>query len=214
MFCTFPFKGWAWNAVLLTCTTLAAVSFVLFGQQPHHPQSWNENNSMNTLLYDITIPALLRGLDNLSAQIDKAVAMCAERNIAEKILVDARLSPDMFAFARQVQIACDTAKFCIGRLSQQQAPSWADDEASFAELKARIDKTRDYLRAAKRQDIDGKESIELRFKAGPRELVFDGIGYVTKYVLPNFYFHSSISYAILRENGVPLGKMDFLGQIQ
>jgi hypothetical protein len=169
---------------------------------------------MNFALYDITVPALLRGLDNLSAQIDKAVAMCAERKIAEKILVEARLSPDMIPFSRQVQIACDTAKFCAARLSQQPAPAWADDEASFDELKARIDKTRDYLRAAKPEDINGKEGIDVNFKAGPRELAFDGIGYVTKYALPNFYFHSSIAYAILRENGVPIGKMDFLGQIQ
>lgn len=169
---------------------------------------------MSFSLYDITVPALLRGLDNLSAQIDKAAAFCAERNVAEKVLVDARLAPDMLPFSRQVQIASDTAKFCVARLSQQQAPSWADDEASFVELKARLDKARDYLRAARREDIDGKEGIEVRFKAGPRELAFDGAGYPTKYALPNFYFHCAIAYAILRHNGVQIGKTDFLGNIQ
>lgn len=169
---------------------------------------------MSLSLYDVTVPALLRGIDNLQAQIDKGLAFAHERGLADDQLLRGKLAPDMFDFIRQVQIVSDTAKFCVARLSQVQAPSWADDETGFDELKARLAKASDYLRSAKREDIDGKDGIEVRFKAGPRELVFTGTGYATKFVLPNFYFHCATAYAILRNNGVPVGKTDFLGQIQ
>jgi len=165
-------------------------------------------------LYDITVPALLRGLENLSAQIDKAVAFAATQGIDEQTLLQARLHDDMIPFVCQVQIATDTAKFCAARLAQLEAPSWADEEASFAELKQRIAKATDYLRGVAREAIDGKEQVAISFKAGPYPLHFIGQDYVRSFVLPNFYFHCSIAYAILRHKGVPLGKLDYLGNIQ
>lgn len=169
---------------------------------------------MTLSLYDITVPALVRGLENLSAQIDKAVAYAAEKGLPEGELVQARLYEDMHPFARQVQIATDTAKFCVARLAQKEAPSWPDEEASFAELKARLDKAIAYLRSAERGGIDGREQAAIRFQAGPYQLHFIGQDYVRNFVLPNFYFHCAVAYAILRHKGVPLGKVDFLGRIQ
>lgn len=169
---------------------------------------------MSLTLYDITVPALLRALENLSAQIDKAVAHATEKGVPEQELVQARLAEDMIPFVRQVQIATDTAKFCTARLAQLEAPSWADEEASFAELKQRIAKATDYLRGVAREAIDGKEQVAISFKAGPYPLHFVGQDYVRSFVLPNFYFHCSIAYAILRHKGVPLGKLDYLGNIQ
>jgi len=169
---------------------------------------------MTLSLYDISVPALLRGLENLSAQICKAVAFAAERGIDEQELVQARLIEDMIPFVRQVQIATDTAKFCAARLAQVQAPAWADEETTFAELQARVARAIDYLRAVPRGDIDGKEQAAIDFRAGQHALHFTGQDYVRSFVLPNFYFHCSVAYAILRHKGVPLGKMDYLGRIQ
>lgn len=169
---------------------------------------------MTLSLYDTTIPALVRGLDNLSAQIDKSLVWAKEQGIAEQHLLDARLAPDMFEFVRQIQRASDTAKFGGARLSQAKAPSWADEETTFDELKARLAKTADYLHGIPREKIDGNEGIEVRFKAGPLELVFTGADYATKFLLPNFYFHTTTAYGLLRHKGAPLGKMDYLGNIQ
>ena len=165
-------------------------------------------------LYDITTPALIRGLVNLSAQIDKAVAFAAEKGIAADELLHAKLAPDMYNLIQQVQRSSDTAKFAAARLSQQQAPVWADEEASFEQLKARIATTIAYLRSVPREAIDGHENAEIRFTAGSRELAFTASDYVRSFVLPNFYFHATAAYAILRHKGVPLTKPDFLGRIQ
>lgn len=169
---------------------------------------------MSLSLYDLTVPALLRGLENLSNQIDKAVAWAAENGVDEQSLVQAKLAEDMFPLVRQVQIATDTAKFCVARLAQAEAPSWADDEASFAELKQRVAKAIAYLQAMPRESIDGKELVAIDFKAGPYPLHFIGQDYVRSFVLPNFYFHCTTAYAILRHAGVPVGKLDYLGKIQ
>lgn len=169
---------------------------------------------MTLSLYDITVPALLRGLENLSAQVDKAVAFAAEQGIDEQALLQARLHDDMIPFVRQVQIATDTAKFCAARLAQVEAPAWPDDEAGFTDIKARIDKAINYLRVVPREGIDGKEQVAIDFRAGPTALHFTGQDYVRNFVLPNFYFHCTIAYAILRHRGVPLGKLDYLGRIQ
>lgn len=165
-------------------------------------------------LYEISVPALIRGLENLSRQIDKAAAHAAEQGIDGNEFVQTRLAPDMLNLAGQVQRASDTAKFGGARLSQSQAPSFADEEVTLDDLKARIAKTIDYLRGVQAESVDGGEKREIRFKAGPRELHFTGEDYVRNFVLPNFYFHLTTAYGLLRHKGVALGKLDYLGNIQ
>lgn len=165
-------------------------------------------------LYDISVPALIRGLENLSRQIDKAAAYASEQGIDDNDFVQARLAPDMLNLVGQVQRASDTAKFGGARLSQSQAPSFADEEATLDDLKARIANTVDYLRSVPADAVAGGEKREIRFKAGSRELHFVAEDYVRNFMLPNFYFHLTTAYGLLRHQGVPLGKMDYLGNIQ
>jgi len=169
---------------------------------------------MSLTLYDISIPALIRGLENLSAQIEKAAAYADEQGVSGDDFVQTRLAPDMLNLAGQVQRASDTAKFGGARLSQGQAPSFADEEATLDDLKRRIAMTVDYLRSVPADAIAGGEKREIRFKAGPRELHFVAEDYVRDFLLPNFYFHLTTAYGLLRHRGVPLGKMDYLGRIQ
>lgn len=165
-------------------------------------------------LYEISIPALIRGLENLSHQIDKAVAHACEHSVDDAEYVQARLAPDMLTLAGQVQRASDTAKFGGARLSQSQAPGFADEEVTLEDLKARIAKTIGYLRGVQAESVDGGEKREIRFKAGARELHFVAEDYVRGFLLPNFYFHLTTAYGLLRHKGVPLGKMDYLGNVQ
>ena len=169
---------------------------------------------MTLSLYDISVPALIRGLENLTQQIDKGVAHARDIGMDPDELVQARLAPDMLTLAGQVQRASDTAKFGGARLSQGDAPGFADEETTLDDLQARIAKTLDYLRSVPADSIAGGESREIRFKAGPRELHFTGADYVRNFLLPNFYFHLTTAYGLLRHKGVPLGKMDYLGNIQ
>ncbi len=165
-------------------------------------------------LYEISVPALIRGLENLSHQIDKAVAHACEHANDDAEYVQARLAPDMLTLAGQVQRASDTAKFGGARLSQSQAPGFEDEEATLEDLKVRIAKTIAYLQSVQADSVDGGEKREIRFKAGPRELSFIGEDYVRNFMLPNFYFHLTTAYGLLRHKGVPLGKLDYLGDIQ
>ena len=169
---------------------------------------------MTLSLYEVSVPALIRGLENLSAQIDKAAAFARDNGIDEGELVHARLAPDMLDFAGQVQRASDTAKFGGARLSQGQSPGFADEEATLDELKARIARTVDYLQGIAAADIDGGEHRAIVFTPGQRELRFTAQDYVRSFLLPNLYFHLTTAYAILRHKGVPLGKLDYLGKIQ
>ena len=165
---------------------------------------------MTLSLYDISVPALVRGLQNLSRQIDKAVAFARESGVDADDFVQARLAPDMLTFAGQVQRASDTAKFGAARLSGGQSPSFPDDETTFEQLQARIAATVDYLQGVPAGAIAGQEAREIRFTAGKSELQFSGADYVRAFLLPNFYFHLTIAYGLLRHKGVPLGKLDFL----
>ena len=165
---------------------------------------------MTLSLYDISVPALVRGLENLSHQIDIAIAHAGDTGMDAGELVQARLAPDMLNFAGQVQRASDTAKFGAARLSGGQAPSFADEETTLDALQARIAATIEYLRSVPAGAIAGQEAREIRFNAGKRELLFTGADYVRAFLLPNFYFHVTVAYALLRHKGVPLGKLDFL----
>lgn len=161
-------------------------------------------------MYQASVPVFQKMLGNLDHVIDKAVADAATRKIAEAVLLQARLAPDMLPFTKQVQIMTDFAKGASGRLAGVELPKHDDNEASFAELKARIQKTQDFIGGFKPAQIDGSEEKVIQIKAGPREMTFKGIDYLLMYALPNFYFHYTTAYDILRHNGVPVGKGDFI----
>jgi uncharacterized protein len=170
--------------------------------------------SMSISMYDFSIPVMTHGLNNLSALLDKAAAHAAAKKFDSVVLAQARLFPDMHPLARQVQIACDTAKGAAARLAGIEVPKHEDTETTLAELKARIAKTVDFLKSVTAAQLKDAESraIEIKFPNGSWK--FTGIGYLNDFVLPNFYFHVSIAYALLRKNGVEIGKSDFLGAIQ
>jgi len=165
-------------------------------------------------LYDVSIPPLIRGLTNMSALLDKAAEHAAAKKIDSLAFAQARLFPDMHPLSRQVQIACDTAKGAAARLAGIEAPKHEDTETTLPELKARIAKTIDFLKSIGPAQLAGDDtrSIEMKFPNGAFK--FTAVGYVTGFVLPNFYFHASMVYALLRKGGVEIGKRDFLGPIE
>jgi len=169
---------------------------------------------MSISMYDLLIPVLTRGLTTMSAVLDKAAAHAAAKKFDSAVLAQARLFPDMYPLVRQVQIACDTAKGAAARLAGIEAPRHEDTEVTLAELKARIAKTLDVVKSVTAAQLKDAESraIEIKFPNGSWK--FTGIGYLTDFVLPNFFFHVSMVYALLRKNGIEIGKSDFLGDIQ
>jgi uncharacterized protein len=169
---------------------------------------------MSISIYDFSIPVLTRGLTNLSAYLDKGAAHATAKKFDSLVLAQSRLFPDMHPLVRQVQIACDTAKGAAARLAGIEVPKHEDTEVTFADLKARVAKTVDFLKsvtAAQLKDAENR-SIEIKFPSSSWK--FTGKSYLTDFVLPNFYFHASIVYALLRKAGVEVGKSDFLGAIQ
>ena len=166
---------------------------------------------MTLSMYQASVPVFDKNLANLAAILTKAAAWAETRKIEPSVLLSARLAPDMFALTRQVQITCDFAKGTCARLAGVESPKYEDNEASFADLQARLAKTRQFLTSIQAAQIDGSEEKQIRFKAGPRELEFKGQGYLTGFALPNFYFHYTTAYAILRHNGLDLSKSDFIG---
>lgn len=169
---------------------------------------------MTLSMYQASVPAFTQMLTALSTVLDKAEAHAAARKIDPAVLLGTRLFPDMFPLTRQVQIACDFAKGTTARLAGAEVPAYADTETSFAQLKERIAKTQAFIAAFTPSQIDGSEQRDITLKAGARELHFKGQPYLVGFALPNFYFHASVAYAILRASGVELGKMDFLGLSQ
>jgi hypothetical protein len=165
-------------------------------------------------MFDLSVTPLLRGLANLSAILDKAIAHSEAKKIDPLALAQSRVYPDMFPLTRQVQITCDTAKGAIARLAQVEVPSHADTETTLPELKARVAKTVDFIKSLKAAQIEGSEARPIELKFPNRTLKFTGLAYLTDFVLPNFYFHITVTYALLRKAGVEVGKTDYLGQIQ
>jgi uncharacterized protein len=161
-------------------------------------------------MYRASVPVFLQMLPCLAAVIDKAAAHAAARKIDPQAFLDARLYPDMFPFTRQVQIATDFAKGACARLAGQDPPKYADDERSFDQLKGRIVKTVDFIREFKPSQIDGSEERDISLVLGGQPMKFKGENYLVGLVLPNFFFHCTTAYAILRHNGVELGKQDFM----
>ena len=164
-------------------------------------------------MYQASVPAFLHTFANLSAILDKAVAHADARKIDHNALLGARFFPDMFPLVRQIPLASDIAKNGTARLAGIQPPKFADNETSFEELKERIAKTVDFLKSLKPEQVDGSEARDVIFPVGGKPRTFKGQEYLVNWVLPNFYFHATTTYALLRHNGVELGKLDFLGKV-
>jgi uncharacterized protein len=166
---------------------------------------------MTISMFQASVPAFLQTLDGLSKILDKAEAFCAAKKIDPTVLVNARLAPDMFPLSRQVQIACDFAKGASARLAGADIPAYEDNEKTIADLKARIAKTVAFVKTFKAAQIDGSEERDIVLKVAGNPITFKGQFYLVNFAVPNYYFHLSAAYAILRHNGVDLGKGDFLG---
>lgn len=166
---------------------------------------------MSLTMYQASIPVFVRMLGNLSAILDKAAAHAETKKIDPAIFVNARLAPDMFPLSRQVQIATDMVKGCAARLAGIEVPSYEDNETTFADLQARIAKTVAFLQSVSAAQIDGSEDRKITLKFGSKELNFLGQAYLLDFVQPNFHFHLTTTYAILRHNGVEIGKKDYVG---
>ena len=166
---------------------------------------------MTISMSSASVPVFVRMLESLSAWLDKAAAHAEARKFDPNVLLAARLAPDMLAFATQVQIACDSAKFCVARLAGVEAPKFADDEKTLAELKERVRATVAFLQSVPAAQIDGSEEREITVPRRIGPLVLQGEAYLKHNAMPNFYFHVTTAYALLRHNGVELGKGDYLG---
>ncbi|MDD2723293.1 MAG: DUF1993 family protein [Methylovulum sp.] len=166
---------------------------------------------MQLSMYQASIPLFVRMLENMSAILDKAATHAEAKKIDQSIFINARLAPDMYPLSRQIQIATDMVKGCAARLAGIAVPSYEDNETSFAQLQARIAKTTTFLRSISAEQIDGSEEKPITLSSHSRELGFLGQAYLLHFVYPNFYFHLTTAYAILRHNGVELGKLDFVG---
>lgn len=166
---------------------------------------------MSLSMYSSSVPVFLHCLKSLSNILKKGADYAAEKKIDEKVLTSGRLYPDMFPLTRQVQIACDVAKGCGARLAGIDVPKYDDNEVTFADLQARIEKTVDFLKSIPEASISGSEQKQIKLQAGQRELEFVGDYFLRNWALPNVYFHITTAYNILRHNGVAVGKMDFLG---
>jgi len=163
-------------------------------------------------LYDATVPAFLQILGSLTGLLTKAEAHCEAKKIQPEVLLNARLYPDMLPLTKQVQIACDFAAKSCARLTQSEVPVVPDTEKTFAELKARLAKTIDYVKTFKPAQFEGAEARDVTFPVGPNNtMTLKGQQFVSGYAFPNFYFHATTTHGILRHNGVEIGKRDFLG---
>ena len=168
---------------------------------------------MSLSMHAASAPVFERILGNMPIWLDRAEAHARARGFDPNNYLGLRLAPDMLPFVRQIQIASDTAKGCMSRLAGVEVPSFADSESSFAELQARIAKTLEFVNSLTPAQIDSGEGREVVLKFPGAELKFKGEDYLLHFVLPNFYFHITTAYAILRHNGLDIGKMDYLGRV-
>jgi hypothetical protein len=176
-----------------------------------HDQCLPPAERLSMSIYPFFIPVVVQKLRALSGLLDKAAAHCEARNIDPSVMISMRLAPDMFPLTKQIQIATDMVKNGAARLSGIELPKFEDDETSISELQDRINQIADLLMALPESAFDGADSkaIHLTLPRG-RELDFNGLDYLNKWILPNFYFHMATTYNLLRHNGVELGKSDFL----
>jgi hypothetical protein len=164
------------------------------------------------MLYEMTAPQFVKTLKNLTAILDKATTYAETKKFDTAVLMQSRLAPDQLPFGRQIQIACDTAKLGCSRVTTKPAPENADTEATFAEIKTRIESTIKFLETINAKDFVGAEE---RRVTTPRweGKTLSGTEYIVHHTIPNFYFHVTTAYSILRHNGVEIGKSDYLGPI-
>ena len=174
-----------------------------------HPN--REPTNMTISMYQASAPRLANSLNNLINILDKAQAHVEAKKIDPAALIDFRLYPDMLSFRRQVQIASDTAKGVMARLAGVDSPVYEDNEHTFEELKARVAKTVAYVQTFTPEQIDGTEDKDIVTKRGDKETHYKGMQFLLGHAMPNVYFHVTTAFAILRHNGVEIGKRDFLG---
>ena len=166
---------------------------------------------MSITMSSASVPVFVRMLTNLSAWLDKAESHAQSKKFDPSVYLGTRLAPDMLSFTTQIQIACDTAKFCVGRLGGVEAPKFSDAESSLADLRARIDATIAYLNSVPAAQIDGSEDKDITIPRRDGSMLMKGEAYLKHYALPNFFFHVTTAYALLRHKGVEVGKPDYLG---
>lgn len=163
-------------------------------------------------MYQASVPVFVRMLSNLSAILDKGQVYAEAKKIAPNVLPASRLIADMFPLSKQVQIACDHAKGSVARLAGVEIPKYEDNEQTIEELRARIARTIAFVESFTPEQIDGTEERDIAFTLGGHDLKFKGLDYLVGFALPNFYFHMVTAYGILRQNGVDVGKRDFLAR--
>jgi len=168
---------------------------------------------MNISVYDQSIARMSHMLQNLDNIVSKAETYSQANDIEASALLQARLFPTMRNLIFQIQVATDMAKGCAARLSGTDMPKWSDEEETFTDVHARIKKALDFLATFKPEQFEGSETRELELKLGSHTVKFTGQSYLLGFVLPNFYFHMTTAYNLLRHNGLDLGKRDFLGEI-
>lgn len=166
---------------------------------------------MSLSMYQATVPVFIRMLSNLSTILQKADHYAESKKIDPSALINARLAPDMFPLSFQIQIATDAAKGCAARLANMEIPSFPDTETTFAQLHQRLEKTINFLKTLTPEQVDGSEEHSISLKIAGQEMNFKGQEFALHFSLPNFYFHVSMAYAILRHNGLDIGKKDYLG---
>lgn len=166
---------------------------------------------MKISMHAMSVDVFTHTLGNLAAFLEKGAACAKQRKFEPSVLLASRLAPDMLPLTRQVQIACDLAKNSVARLTGQEPPRFPDTETSFEELHARIARTVDYLKSIAANALEGAETRDIKVPAGERTLEFKGLDFLEHWAIPNVFFHTTMAYAILRHNGVELGKRDFLG---
>ena len=163
-------------------------------------------------LYDVSIAPLVRNLQNLKHILQQGELYAEQKKVEPEVILNSRLSIDMYPLTRQVQLVSDMSKGAGARLAGLEIPQYADDETSFEMLYARIDKTIDFLSQIQPAQLEGAESKEVVLTIRKIDLTFTGLDYLQKWAMPNVYFHITTAYNILRHIGVPLGKTDYLGQ--
>jgi len=168
---------------------------------------------MSTSLYQLTVPVFVKALTNLKAVLEKAKAHALDHKTEEAAFFNARLYPDMFPLSRQVQVATDLARAGAARLAGVEPPTFEDKEQTFDDLMARITRSIEYLKSLDPRQFDGAETREIVRPVGGQPHTFTGLNYLVQFATPNVYFHTTTAYDILRHNGVPLGKADFIGAL-